>query len=68
VTAIDAEEAIGCLKSADSLAAHPHPARFDLLITDYAIPGMNGVQLAAAVRDMRAGHPVILVTGSPLAV
>ena len=24
---------------------------------------MNGVQLAGAVREMRAGHPVILVTG-----
>ena len=37
--------------------------KFDLLITDHAMPGMNGVQLAGAVRQMRAGHPVILVTG-----
>ena len=53
VTAVDAEEAMGCFEG----------AKFDLLITDHAMPGMNGVQLAAAVREMRAGHPVILVTG-----
>lgn len=53
VTAADAEEALGCVAD----------GKFDLLITDHAMPGMNGVQLAAAVRAMRAGHPVILVTG-----
>jgi signal transduction histidine kinase len=53
VTAVDAEQAIGCFEG----------AKFDLLITDHAMPGMNGVQLAAAVREMRAGYPVILVTG-----
>jgi signal transduction histidine kinase len=36
---------------------------FDLLITDHAMPGMNGVQLGAAVRTKCAGQPVILVTG-----
>jgi PAS domain S-box-containing protein len=36
---------------------------FDLVITDYKMPGMNGLQLA---RELRAGHPglpVILYTG-----
>lgn len=53
VTAIDAEEAIGCVQKAS----------FDLLITDHGMPGMNGIQLAAVVRQMREGHPVILITG-----
>jgi signal transduction histidine kinase len=53
VTAVDAERAIGCLEDAE----------FDLLITDHAMPGMNGVQLAAVVREKRIEHPVILVTG-----
>jgi signal transduction histidine kinase len=53
VTAVDAEEALGCFAG----------AKFDLLITDHAMPGLNGVQLAAAVRELRAGQPVILVTG-----
>ena len=37
--------------------------RFDLMITDHGMPDMNGVQLAAAVREIHAGHPVILLTG-----
>ena len=53
VTAIDAEEAMGSFEGAG----------FDLLITDHAMPGMNGVQLAAALRQKDAGHSVILVTG-----
>jgi signal transduction histidine kinase len=53
VTAVDAEEAMGCFEAAE----------FDLLITDHAMPGMNGMKLAAAVREKRAGQPVILVTG-----
>ena len=35
----------------------------DLLITDYAMPGMNGAQLAAAAREVRRGLPVLLATG-----
>jgi signal transduction histidine kinase len=53
VTAVNAEEALRCFND----------AKFDLLITDHAMPGQNGVQLAAAVREMRAGHPIILLTG-----
>ena len=53
VTAVNAEEALARFGN----------AKFDLLITDYAMPGMNGAQLATAVRKMRAGQPVILVTG-----
>lgn len=53
VTASDPDEAIGAAKA----------GQFDLMITDHAMPGMNGVQLAAVLRGMHAGHPVILVTG-----
>jgi len=35
----------------------------DLLITDYAMPGMTGVQLAEAVRKLRPGLPILLATG-----
>ena len=37
--------------------------RFELLITDHAMPGMNGVQLAAEVRQIRVGIGIVLVTG-----
>jgi signal transduction histidine kinase/CheY-like chemotaxis protein len=35
----------------------------DLLITDYAMPGMTGVQLAEAVRKLRPDLPILLATG-----
>jgi signal transduction histidine kinase/CheY-like chemotaxis protein len=53
VTAVDAGEAVGCFAGGN----------FDLMITDHAMPGLNGVQLSAAVLKLRAGQPVILVTG-----
>ena len=53
VTAENAAEAMTSFAAAD----------FDLIITDHAMPGLNGVQLAEAVRQLRAEHPVILVTG-----
>jgi CheY-like chemotaxis protein len=35
----------------------------DLLVTDYSMPRMNGVQLAAAARDIHPDLPVLLATG-----
>ncbi|HEV7867723.1 MAG TPA: response regulator [Chthoniobacteraceae bacterium] len=40
-----------------------HEEPFDLLLTDHGMPGMNGVQLAAAVRQIRNNQPIILITG-----
>ncbi len=37
--------------------------RFELLITDFRLPKMNGVELTAQVRKVRADIPVILVSG-----
>ena len=36
---------------------------FDLILTDYSMPGMNGNQLAAIVKQSRPDQPVIMVTG-----
>ncbi len=36
---------------------------FDLMITDYSMPGMSGVELAAKAAVLRPGLPVILLTG-----
>jgi CheY-like chemotaxis protein len=35
---------------------------FDLVITDRAMPKMNGDQLAAAIREISPGEPIILLT------
>jgi PAS domain S-box-containing protein len=41
------------------LAAHP----VELLVTDYAMPGMTGLQLAQAAQAAQPGLPVVLISG-----
>jgi CheY-like chemotaxis protein len=37
--------------------------RFDLLVTDVGLPGINGRQLAEAARESRPNLPILLITG-----
>jgi PAS domain S-box-containing protein len=37
--------------------------RFDALVSDYAMPGLNGAELIARVRELRPGLPVLVITG-----
>src|SRR5215472_6865512 len=37
---------------------------FDLLITDYAMPGMLGDELARRVKQLCPAQPVLMITGS----
>ena len=39
--------------------------RFDLVITDYQMPGMNGDELAAAIKALVPIQPVLMVTHAP---
>jgi CheY-like chemotaxis protein len=52
----------------DSLRAlemlRTRPDDFDLLITDFSMPRLNGVQLAQALRDVAPGLAIILITGN----
>ena len=43
-----------------ALAAREHP---DVVLTDLAMPGMTGLQLAAAIRADRPSLPVLVATG-----
>jgi len=37
--------------------------RFDVVITDHVMPRMNGLEMAAAIKAVRPGQPVVLVSG-----
>ena len=39
------------------------PAAFDLVITDYSMPRMSGLEFARAITRVRATVPVVLLTG-----
>ena len=46
------KEALGMFKS----------GRYDLVFTDFTMPGMNGNQLAAAIKAGSPGQPVVMIT------
>jgi CheY-like chemotaxis protein len=35
----------------------------DILVTDYAMPGMTGAELGASMSQLRPGMPVLMITG-----
>ena len=40
-----------------------HEAGYDLMVLDFAMPGMNGAEVAREVRARRPGLPILFVTG-----
>src|SRR5262245_47247487 len=48
--------------SAEQALAILEPGKFDLVITDYAMPGMTGAELAAAIKGRNPEQPVVLLT------
>jgi PAS domain S-box-containing protein len=48
---------------ADALKILDSDAEFDVVVTDYAMPGMNGLDLATAIRRINSKLPIILATG-----
>lgn len=47
----------------EALALIDSGATFDLLITDYSMPGMTGAELVKAARDRVPGLPILLASG-----
>lgn len=39
------------------------PNTFDLVITDYAMPGMNGQELASHLRQLSPGQKILMISG-----
>jgi CheY-like chemotaxis protein len=52
VTANDAKEALAIFEK----------SKFDLVITDFAMPGMKGDELAAAIKARAPRQPVVMIT------
>jgi signal transduction histidine kinase/ActR/RegA family two-component response regulator len=46
----------------EGLAAY-HAGDFDLVVTDRAMPGMSGDQLALAIRQLSSQQPILMLTG-----
>ena len=40
------------------------PGRFDIVITDYAMPVMKGDELAAKIKEIAPSQPILMITGS----
>ena len=51
----DPREAVAAVKAT--------PDKFDLAVTDYNMPGMSGLAVASALREVRADLPVVLASG-----
>ncbi len=57
-------EVVPQTSSRDALEAfQAQPERFDLLITDYTMPHLTGIQLVKRIKELRADLPIILCTG-----
>ena len=48
---------------AEALRILSENAAIDAVVTDYAMPGRTGADLAAATEKLRPGLPVLLITG-----
>jgi CheY-like chemotaxis protein len=54
-----------CAYSGEDALAKFEDESFDILVTDYRMEGMNGLELARKVRQQAPQMPVIVVTGYP---
>jgi CheY-like chemotaxis protein len=51
----------------EALATY-EPGKFDLVITDYTMPGMNGLSFAYLLRQQSPGQLILLITGSAYSI
>ncbi len=56
----DVIEANSGMQALDILSQDP---TFDLLVTDFSMPGMNGAELSRKARELLPGLPILIATG-----
>ncbi len=61
VLALDQHEVVTVNGGQEALAAF-QADRFDLILTDYDMPGMKGDKLAAAIKALAPRMPIIMMT------
>jgi len=60
----DAGHEVTSASSAEEALALLQTGEFDLVVSDVVMPGLSGIELLEAVRELRASLPVVLVTGA----
>ena len=58
-------EAVLCRSGAEALAAVAAGGAFDVVLTDHAMPEMDGLALAAALRSAGQRMPIVLLSSNP---
>ncbi len=41
-------------------------SKYDLVMTDFDMPGLDGIALSRSIHDLQPSTPVVMVTGKPL--
>ena len=57
--------AVRVYPDAEQVLSEPRLPKFDCLIVDHNMPGMNGLDLVSALRARRIDTPAILITSHP---
>ena len=56
---------VHCAGSGEEALGKIQDIIFSIVITDYNMPGMNGLELARKIREISPPTPIIMTTGQP---
>jgi CheY-like chemotaxis protein len=56
---------VHCAASGDEAIGKVLDSGFAVIITDFQMPGMNGLELAGKIREITPHTPIIMITGKP---